>query len=220
MRIFLCILVSGIIANDITIDDLDDGLTHLERKYRRLESKLFDLEDKLDNPTKKCGQISYWKKIYEQSSPSDFARGCDMERCYKKSGNNFIDFRCLEDLEEYHFKIIWDNGAHTMEWIQKVHPLSVTDEAVGLVFVKIDGKDVISETSFNGLSISSNTLTESAGTLLDGMGNHSYWWFSIGYKSLHHGGNPADYANSYVAQKTEMFIKLKPTKDDLDLYYF
>ena len=86
----------------------DDHYRHLEQKFRRLESKLFELEDELDRT--RCSKLTFWKKIYEQSSVSNFWEGCDLERCFKKEGNNLIDFRSLEDKKEYHFKIIWDNG--------------------------------------------------------------------------------------------------------------
>ena len=138
---------------------------------------------------------------------SDFAKGCDIERCYKHVKNNFIDFRCLDDGRgEYHFMIVWDNGVHTLEWIQKEHPLSIRDTAANLVRVKLDGIDVTGQPNnrFRGLSISS----QSGSTLLDGNPGSS-WWYSIGNIVLHSGGNPGPLPQAYIAQKTELFIKMK-----------
>ena len=214
MLLVLFIVELAVSIDVDNIDVSDDRLNHLERKFQRIESKLFDLEDQIDNAH--CPKITYWKKIYEQSSVSDFAKECDIERCYKRDGNNFIDFRCLENKPEYHFKIIWDSGLHTLEWIQKEHPLALKDKPASLVFIKLDGKDImINSTPFNGLSISSLPTT----ALLDGMGGHSNWYYGIGYMITHGGGNagPTEYPK-YGALKTELFIKLKFNGDMTDLY--
>ena len=64
----------------------------------------------------------------------------NIKNLYQKDGNSFIDFRCLEDKKQYHFKILWDNGAYSLEWIQEEHPLSIDNKAAKVSFLKYNGE--------------------------------------------------------------------------------
>jgi len=80
-------------------------------------------ESDLDVTTKKGANFSRlayttladctnWVEIYSQTGPSRFAKdGCTLADCNVYiDAENFIDFNQLDDVDKYHFKIVWDEG--------------------------------------------------------------------------------------------------------------
>ena len=146
-----------------------------------------------------------------------------MGNCNIGSGENFINFDLIEDLAEYHFKLVWNDGKavasdgakdtdYELEWKQGGNPLTMTDADM-----KIYGDPRQSpsgnkpHSDFKGLSVSSRPEV----TLLDGQGEHDSWWFSVGYKAEHtnEGNNKGNPAYKYqagtsgkTASKTQLFV--------------
>jgi len=59
-----------------------------------------------------------WVEIYSQTGPSRFAKDdCTLADCnVYVDDENFIDFNQFDDVGEYHFKIVWDEGQSQLEF--------------------------------------------------------------------------------------------------------
>merc|ERR1719402_877478 len=164
-----------------------------------------------------CGVIpdlTNWTPIYSQTGVATFATDkCKYGHCNAYvDAENFINFDQLEDLAEYHFKIVFeekDSGdIGTLEWKQIGNPLAFYN-------VEIPTSDVVwsagpaDELVFKGLSLSSR-----AETLLDGDLNQNWWWFSIGYNKNHNGGQPIIRSSNklIIARKTQLFVESSQIK--------
>merc|ERR1712050_579177 len=84
-----------------------------------------------------------WVEVYSQKSnnPTAIFLNCNIDSCNEGQGENFINFDLMKGLPKYHFKLVWDNGnpdqyrewppsqrSHSLEWIQDVNPLLLSDE--------------------------------------------------------------------------------------------
>ena len=140
--------------------------------------------------------------------------------CNIGKGQNFINFDQIENLTEYHFKLVWDDGAVletdnpdggdcALEWKQTKNPLSVVNADMKPYEAHLYPSGNVPRL-FNGLSVSS----VSSCTLLDGMGNHSSWWYSVGnHHDYENGegrkGNPTylyPHPDGNVARRTQLFV--------------
>ena len=149
---------------------------------------------------------------------------CKLGNCNIGNGENFINFDLIEDLVEYHFKLVWNDGKavasdgaedtdYELEWKQAANPLTVTDADMKPYGDPRQSPSGDKPLGFNGLSVSSKQTA----TLLDGQGELINWWFSVGYKLEHcndndNCGNPAyKYQDGgkdrgKTASKTQLFV--------------
>ena len=91
-----------------------------------------------------------WTEIYSQNAPSNSFSSCDESGCNIDDGETFMNFVVIENLAEYHFKIVWNNGTvlsdfndnpnkqdYGIEWKQSVNPLHRYDTDMNPTEVKL-----------------------------------------------------------------------------------
>ena len=168
--------------------------------------------------------VDVWKEIYSQTTAARFAKdNCKLGDCNVKiDDDNFINFNGLEEFEEFHFKIVWNEGESvatdgtndkgmSLEWKQSANPLAETDQNMNPTEIRLLPMDIVPPL-FDGLSVSTR-----ADTLLDGNVG-KWWWYSIGYgTAFTHAGVTGQPAYLYdckcdgkKAVRTQLFIKIPP----------
>ena len=160
---------------------------------------------------------------------------CKLGNCNIGNGENFINFDLIEDLVEYHFKLVWNDGKavasdgaedtdYELEWKQADNPLTMTDADMKPYGDPRQSPSGDKPLGFNGLSVSSKQTA----TLLDGQAGLTNWWFSVGYKLEHcndndNCGNPAykyQDGGKYrgkTASKTQLFVNVPATTTTLTI---
>ena len=56
-----------------------------------------------------------WLEIYSQTEKSNLFSACQLGSCDLGSGENFINFDIMPDSNEYHFKLVWDEGKNDFD---------------------------------------------------------------------------------------------------------
>jgi len=174
--------------------------------------------DEAENCSMQNCHDSCWVEVFSQMGISSMFSGCTLGYCNIGNGENFINFDLIENLAEYHFKLVWNGGEivksdgpddqdYELEWKQSNNPLSKFNVDMGIYDAHLNPSGTFPR-EFNGLSLSSRSKT-----LLDGMGAHEWWWYSVGNSGNHFNGqnwgNPAYLYQSKekgkVAQKNSTF---------------
>ena len=155
-----------------------------------------------------CYLTQRYIKIYSQRAAKDFGQfSCTVDHCVASDGEDFFDFTLLTGLDNYRFKIDWDEGNTTLEWEQLYHPLSKIHSYMYPSNVKLNGYSFSHRKSeFDGLSVSN----QQSNTLLDGTDSKG-WFYSIGYKAAWTtGGNgqPTYWDSAVSADKQQSGAKL------------
>ena len=164
-----------------------------------------------------------WIEIYSQTEASHIFASCTLDSCDLGSGKNFINFDKIRDMSEYHFKLVWNEGKSTpgeqnlanldveLEWIQKQNPLSATNADMSPTDPRLYPSNRIPPL-FMGLSLSDSPNS----ALLDGTTN-GWWFYAIGNRLDHWGGNPAylhnhsgtNSASMNALERTQLFVRPK-----------
>ena len=96
----------------------------------------------------------------------------------------------------------WD-GDRTFEWTQSRNPIATASKKIVTCTAELC-KGSSTGINFDGLTRSSAQTH----TLLDGNADGG-WWFSVGYRIPHNGGNPGYHDNGskyHVAKQTRLFV--------------
>lgn len=158
-----------------------------------------------------------WRTIYTQNAAqTDAYADCGTECHVEVDASNYIDFRKLDDLKEYYFRLTYD--AAWITWKQKWNPLAITNQAVKIWDLVVDSTlvGIVTEDNFFGLSRSASFLK----TLLDGqpdsepnfsdvpipgVGSESTErYFSVGYREILTGGENAGFFESAAVSTLEI----------------
>ena len=106
---------------------------------------------------------------------------CKLGDCnIKIDYDNFINFDLLKPSGPYQFKLHWESKGEKqyMTWDQDKNPLASVNQDMNAQNVAYSN-NLWPFDGFNGLSLSSRGDDR---TLIDGLGKHNDWWYSVGYK--------------------------------------
>ena len=158
--------------------------------YNDEESALCVGESSETEPCSASGCNPIWRKIYSQTvwTLPDF-KSCTLGNCnINIDSDNFLNLDLIEDLEEFHFKFVWDDGVegldadlngldYGLEWTQNENPLTKESTNMNPQNAKlIPSGDA--PFGFEGLSISRESGFERA--VLDGSTAQWTWYFTVG----------------------------------------
>lgn len=120
-------------------------------------------------------------------------------------------------MPEYHFKLVWNEGSvasdvvkdqdYALEWKQSHNPLIAHASDMIVMEPRLIPSNNVPP-MFNGLSLSSSSFR-----LLDGHSGMGPWWYGVGYRRNHGGGNPAYIYQSgtggkVAADRTQLFVNV------------
>ena len=138
------------------------------------------IDCKEDCPLADCKKDN-WTQVYSQNTPLSSFESCKLGDCnIRVDEDNFINFNLLKPSGPYNFKLQWESKGETqyMTWVQDKNPLASVNQDMNAQNVAYSN-NLWPFDGFNGLSLSSRGDDR---TLIDGLGKHNDWWYSVGYK--------------------------------------
>jgi len=149
-----------------------------------------------------------WPLVFRQTYPFKFSDNQWTLNVGMPTSSNFAMLDELENFRstdgKFEFKLVWPlSEAQDMLWKQSSNPVTMSTRGV-------EGYEVVSvphPRKFGGLT---NNLGRS--TLLDGVANSGWWWFSVGAKQYYQKGYPGIYQPRMIVSAVELYVKHTPPR--------